>query len=44
MMQFEFSAINAPTEQEMTRQLKPIAVPGLHPGTASIVRKFYVAA
>jgi hypothetical protein len=41
IMQFEFSAIDVPTDYELARKLTPIEVPGLHPGIASIARKFY---
>jgi hypothetical protein len=41
VMQFEFSAIDCPTEFELARELVPIAVPDMHPGIASIARKFY---
>jgi hypothetical protein len=44
MMQFEFSAIDVPTEQELARKLVPNSVVGLHPGLASIARKFYIPA
>jgi hypothetical protein len=44
MMQFEFSAIETPTDQELARKIEPIAVPGMHPGIASIARKYYVSA
>jgi len=42
LMQIEFSAIDVPTEQELYRDLKPAAVRNLHPGVASIARKFFV--
>jgi len=41
LMQIEFSAIDVPTEQELYRKLNPIPVFGLHPGIASIARKFF---
>lgn len=41
MMQFEFSALDAPTEQELRRPLRPIKVPDIDPDVASIVRKFF---
>ncbi len=41
MMQFQFSVLNVPTDQELMRPLIPIRVPGIHPGVASIARKFY---
>jgi hypothetical protein len=41
-MQIEFSAIDVPTDQELYRKLKPVPMPGLHPGIASIARKFLV--
>jgi hypothetical protein len=44
MMQFEFSAIETPTDQELARKIEPIAVPDMHPGIASIARKYYVSA
>jgi hypothetical protein len=44
MMQFEFSSIDVPTDQELFRKLVPAPVAGLHPGVASIVRKFFVPA
>lgn len=44
MMQFEFSAIESPTEQELVRRLEPVPVTGLHPGIASIARKYFVRA
>ena len=44
MMQFEFSAIEIPTDQELTRKLEPVAVPDMHPGIASIARKYFVSA
>ncbi len=44
MMQFEFSAIEVPTDQELTRKLEPVAVPDMHPGIASIARKYFVSA
>jgi len=43
MMQFEFSALDVPTEQELSRKLTPVLVRDLHPGIASIVRKLYVS-
>jgi hypothetical protein len=42
LMQIEFSAIDVPTDQELYRKLKPVPMPGLHPGIASIARKFLV--
>ena len=44
MMQFEFSALDAPTHQEFFRKFAPVPVAGLHPGIASIARKFFVRA
>jgi hypothetical protein len=44
MLQFEFSAIESPTEQELVRKLEPVAVADLHPGIASITRKYFVCA
>lgn len=43
MMQFEFSALDAPTTQELVRPLRPIKVPGIDPAVAAITRKFYCA-
>jgi hypothetical protein len=43
MMQFEFSAIETPTDQELARKIEPVAVPAIHPGIASIARKYYVS-
>lgn len=43
LMQIQFSAIDVPTEQELYRKLHPVSVPGLHPGIASIARKFVSA-
>jgi hypothetical protein len=43
MMQFEFSAIETPTEYELMRKLEPVPVPGMHPGIASIARKYFVS-
>jgi len=44
LMQFEFSAVDVPTGYELARKLVPVPVPGLHPGIASIARKFFKAA
>jgi hypothetical protein len=44
MMQFEFSALDVPTEQELFRKLVPAPVADLHPGVESIARKFLVRA
>ena len=44
MMQFEFSALDVPTDQELFRKLAPTSVADLHPGIASIARKFLVRA
>ena len=44
MMQFEFSAIESPTEQELVRKLEPVAVPDLHPGIEAIAPKYFVCA
>lgn len=44
MMQFEFSALDVPTDQELFRELTRVRVPNLHPGIASIVQKLYVSA
>ena len=44
MMQFEFSAIEVPTEQELARELEPVAVPGIHPNIAGIARKYFAVA
>lgn len=41
MMQFEFSAIEVPTDQELARKLDPVMVPGMHPGISSISRKYF---
>jgi hypothetical protein len=41
MMQFEFSAIAVPTEDELLRPLISVEVPGLDRGISSIARKFY---
>jgi hypothetical protein len=42
LLQIEFSAIEVPTEQELFRKLARTPVANLHPGIASIARKFYV--
>ena len=42
VMQFEFSALDVPTEQELFRKLAPAPVAELHSGIASIARKFLV--
>jgi hypothetical protein len=44
LLQVEFSALDVPTEQELARKLIPASVPDLHPGVASIARKFFVPA
>lgn len=44
LLQIEFSALDVPTEQELYRKLKPVRVPGLHPGIGSITRKFMIPA
>jgi hypothetical protein len=40
MMQFEFSVIEVPTDQELARRLEPAPVPGLHPGIAAMCGKY----
>ncbi len=42
MMQWQFSVIDMPTEQELYRELKPARVRGLSPRVASITSKFFV--
>ena len=44
MMQWQFSVIDLPTDQELHRKLKPVRVPGLHPNIAAITRKFMIPA
>ncbi len=44
MMQLEFSAIESPTEHELVRKLEPMPVSDMHPGIASIARKYFVCA
>jgi hypothetical protein len=44
MMQFEFSVIETPTDQELARKVETITVPDMHPGIASIARKYFVSA
>jgi hypothetical protein len=41
LMQVEFSVVDVPTEWELVRKLAPIPLPGLHPGIASIARKYF---
>jgi len=44
MMQWQFSVIDLPSEQELHRKLEPVRVPGLHPSIAAITRKFMIPA
>jgi hypothetical protein len=41
LMQFQFSVIDIPTDWELARKLVPISLSGLHPGIASIARKYF---
>jgi hypothetical protein len=40
MLQFEFSVMDVPTDQELARRLEPAPVAGLHPGVAAICGKY----
>lgn len=44
MMQFEFTALNVKTNDELLHPMTAIEVPNLDPGIASICRKIYVSA
>jgi hypothetical protein len=41
LMQFQFSAIDIPTDYDLHDKFPPVAVGKLHPGVAAIVRKFF---
>lgn len=44
LMQLQFSVIDIPTDYDLHDRFEPIAVSGLHPGIASITRKYYTRA
>jgi hypothetical protein len=42
MLQFQFSIVDVPGDEDLEREFSPVSIPGLEPAIAQITRKFFV--